>query len=63
MCCTSKRSSFERRAAKGVVPPAKSLCGGETLGIARKVSHIVFDKTGTLTEGKISVVARTTRRS
>jgi Cd2+-exporting ATPase len=29
---------------------------GETLGIARKVSHIVFDKTGTLTEGKLSVV-------
>ncbi|KAE8454282.1 hypothetical protein EG329_005207 [Mollisiaceae sp. DMI_Dod_QoI] len=29
---------------------------GESLEIARKVTHIVFDKTGTLTEGNLSVV-------
>jgi heavy metal translocating P-type ATPase len=29
---------------------------GETLDIARQVSHVVFDKTGTLTQGKLSVV-------
>lgn len=30
---------------------------GETVEIARKVSHVVFDKTGTLTEGSLSVAA------
>jgi Cd2+-exporting ATPase len=30
---------------------------GETLDIARKVSHVIFDKTGTLTQGKLSVVS------
>jgi heavy metal translocating P-type ATPase len=30
---------------------------GETLDIARNVSHVVFDKTGTLTQGKLSVAS------
>jgi Cu2+-exporting ATPase len=34
---------------------------GETLDIARKVSHVVFDKTGTLTQGKLSVMSEVYR--
>lgn len=30
---------------------------GETIEIARKVTHVVFDKTGTLTEGKLCVAS------